>query len=62
MILTKRYRLIWDDGGIIQGQWDWDYEESITSVGYGVHSFESNDLNDIEEKIQELELILPEED
>lgn len=55
-ILTKKYRLVYEDNKVIEvGK----YEDSKT---YTIHNFEESDTKkEIDDKIKELDLILTEE-
>ena len=58
--LTKKYRLIWDSNKLIVGDPFVDATNSTTLVNTGNY-FESDDVGDIQPKIDELELELPPE-
>ena len=59
MTLTKKYRLWWDAEKIIQNNYEMDYEHSITYCGNAAYIyFETNTMQEIEQKIQSENLII----
>lgn len=57
MILTKKYRLIWNEEKEIILDHLQDYSGSKTAVGIGLYYFESNNKSEIKAKITEESLI-----
>ena len=57
MKLTKKYRLIWNDKKEIVNDPSADYTGTTTEVGEGLTAFESDNVEDIVNKINQLKLI-----
>lgn len=60
-ILKKDYRITWDENKIMQCDPNTNYSGSQTFVPDRFDSFESDSLDEVQNKIQELGLIEPEE-
>lgn len=55
-VLTAKYRLIWDEDGIIENDPELPYDQTPTYVPPGMQGFESNYLYEIRTRIMELGL------
>lgn len=55
IILTKKYRLVWNPNtGKANGEPYYEHLNSETIVGKGMESFETNDIEELDSKIEEL--------
>jgi len=55
-VLTKRYRLLWDEKGQLYGDPEEPHEAGSTTAGGPDYCFESDDLKAVRETVKELRL------
>ena len=55
-VLTKRYRLLWDEKGQLYGDPEEPHEMGSTTAGGPDYCFESDDLKAVRETVKELRL------
>ena len=55
-VLTKRYRLLWDEKGQLYGDPEEPHEMGSTTAGGPRYAFEADDLKEVREKVKELKL------
>ena len=61
-VLTKRYRVFWDEDGQLVFDPEEEHESGSTTMGGPAYAFESDDLREVQELVRDLRLVAPREE